>query len=50
MGRKICTHCNIEKNFEDFYNKYTECTIFNSNRSLKRYYENKDKSSNRRQI
>ena len=50
MERKICTHCNIEKNIEDFYNKYTECKICNSNRSLKRYYQNKDKLSNQRKI
>ena len=33
-------------NTEDFHNNYTECKICNSNRSLKRYYENKDKKSN----
>ena len=43
MERKSCTHCNIEKNIEDFYNKYTKCKISNSERSLKRYYENKEK-------
>ena len=50
MERKICTHCNIEKNIDDFYSKYTECKICNSKRSLKRYYENKDKISNQRKI
>ena len=50
MERKICPHCNIEKNIEDFYNKYTECKLCNSNRSLKRYYENKDKISNQKKI
>ena len=50
MGRKICTHCNIEKNIKDFYNKYTECTNCNSNRSLERYYESKDILSNQRKI
>ena len=50
MERKICTHCNIEKNIEDFYNKYTECKICNRNRCLKRYYQNKDKLSNQRKI
>ena len=48
MDRKICTQCKIEKNVEDFFNKYTESKICNSNRSLKRYYENKDKLSNQR--
>ena len=36
MARKVCTHCNIEKNIEHIYNKYTECKLCNSNRSLKR--------------
>ena len=48
MERKICTHCNVEKNIEDFYNKYTKFKIYNSKRSLKRYYENKDKISNQK--
>ena len=50
MDRKICSHCNIEKNIEEIYNKYTECKYCNSNRCLKRYYENKDKLSNQRKI
>ena len=48
MDSKICTHCNIEKSTEDFYNKFTECRICNSNRKSKRYYEIKDKISNRK--
>ena len=50
MDSKICTRCNIEKSLEDFYNKYTECKVCNSNRSIKRYYENKDKISNQKKI
>ena len=50
MERKICTHCDIEKNIEYFYNKFTECKICNINRSLKRYYENKDKKSNQKKL
>ena len=46
MQGKYCTHCSIGKNIEDFYNKYTECKICKSNRSLKRYYEKKDNISN----
>ena len=46
MDCKICTRCNIEKSFEGFYNQSTSCKICNSKRSLKRYYENKDKISN----
>ena len=41
MERKICTQCNVEKNIEDFYNKYTECKIRNRNKRLKRYHEKK---------
>ena len=43
MERKNCTRCNVEKNNNDFYNKYSECKICDSNRSLKGYYENTDK-------
>ena len=50
MDRKICTKCNLEKIIEDFYNKNTEHKVCNSNRSLKRYYENKDKISNQKNI
>ena len=48
MERKICTHCNIEKNKEDSHNNYTECEFCNGNRSVKRHYENKDKISNQK--
>ena len=50
MERKLCTQCNLEKNIKDFYSKYTECKICKSNRSLKRYYENKDKMSNQKKL
>ena len=50
MDSKICTRCNIEKSLEDIYNKYTECKVCKSNRSLKRYYENKDKISKQKKI
>ena len=36
MERKICTRCKREKNFEDFYKKYTESKNCNIVRSLKR--------------
>ena len=39
--------CNIEKLIKEFYRKFTEC---NSNRGLKRYYEDKGKISNQRKI
>ena len=46
MDGKNCTVCNIETNKEDFYNKYAERKICNSERSLKRYNENEDKYPN----
>ena len=50
MERKTCTRWNVEKNLENFHNKDIECKICNSNRSLKRYYENKDKISNQKNL
>ena len=46
MDSKVCVVCNIEKNIDNFYNKYKECKHCNIKRSMKRYYENKDKLSN----
>ena len=43
MDSKNCVVCNIEKNIGNFYNKYRECKPFNIQRSMKRYYEIKDK-------
>ena len=50
MESKNCTQGKIEKHIADFYNKYTEYKICNSNRSLTHYYENKDKLSNQRKL
>ena len=50
MERKICTHCKIEKDIGDFYNKFTDCKIWKSNRSLQRDYEYKDNLSNQRKF
>ena len=50
MERNNCNHSNIDKNIGDFFNKYTECNDCKHKRSFKRYYENKDKSSNQRKI
>ena len=50
MDSKICVVCNIEKSFDNFYNKYRECKQCNIQRSMKRYYENKDKLSNQRKL
>ena len=50
MNTKTCTICNIEKDINNFYKKYTECRECNRARGLKRYYENKDKISNQQKI
>ena len=46
----MCTICNIEKDTNNFYEKYSECRDCNRTRGLKRYYENKDKISNQQKI
>ena len=50
MGSKVCVVCYIEKSIDNFYNKYRECKQCNKKRSMKRYYENKDKLSNQRKF
>ena len=50
MDTKMCTICNIEKHTNNFYKKYSECRDCNRARGLKRYYENKDKTSNQQKI
>ena len=50
MERKTFTHSDIEIIFEDFYKKYTECKNCNRVRSLKRFYENKERLSNQRRM
>ena len=47
MDTKICSMCNIEKHINNFYKKYSECRDCHRARGLKRYYENKDKISNK---
>ena len=42
--------CNIEKDINNFYKKYTDCIDCNRARGLKRYYENKDKISNQQKV
>ena len=46
----MCTICNIKKNINDFYKKYTEFIDCHRARGLKRYYENKDKISKQQKI
>ena len=50
MDNKICTQCNIEKDINNFYKKYSECKDCNIKRGVKRYYDNKDKISNQQKI
>ena len=50
MDSKVCVICNTEKSDDNFYNKYRECKQCNIQRSMKRYYENKDKLSNQRKF
>ena len=50
MDTKICTISNIEKDINNLYKKYSECRDCNRTRGLKRYYENKDKTSNQQKI
>ena len=50
MDSKVCVVCNIKKSIDSFYNKYRECKQCNIQRSMKLYYENKDKLSNQRKL
>ena len=50
MESKICVICNTERSNDKFYNKYRKRKQCNKQRSMKRYYENKDKLSNQRKI
>ena len=50
METKICTMCNIEKDINNFYKKFSECIDCDRARGLKRYYENKDKISNQQKV
>ena len=50
MESKVCVICNTEKSFDICYNKYRECKHCIFKRSLKRYYQKKDKLSNQRKL
>ena len=45
MENKICTVCNIEKQIDNFYKRYSECKNCNIKSGVKRYYDNKYKIS-----
>ena len=46
MEKKMCTVCNIEKNINNFYKKFSDCKDCKRARGLKRYNSKKDKISN----
>ena len=50
MESKICTQCNIEKDINNFWKKYSEYKDCNIKRGVKRYYDNKDKLSHQRKL
>ena len=50
MDTKMCTICNIEKDINNFYKKFSDCIDCKRKGGLKRYYENKDKISNQQKI
>ena len=50
MDSKVYIVCKIEKSIAKMYNKHRECKPCNIKRSMKDYYENKDKLSNQRKI
>ena len=45
---KICVSCNAEKIIENFNRKYCECKECNIKRVLKRYYNIKDETMQKR--
>ena len=50
MDSKICVVCNAEKSIDNFYNKCRECKPCNIKRSTRRYFENKEKTSNQHKL
>ena len=50
MDNKTCTVCKIEKQINNFYKKYSECKACNIKRGVKRYYNNKDKITNKQKV
>ena len=50
MDSKVCVVCIIGNSIDNFYNKYRKCKQCIIKRSMKRYYENKDKLSNQRKL
>ena len=42
--------CNVEKHFNIFYKKYSECKDCNIKGGVKRYYDRKDKISKQQKL
>ena len=42
--------CNMQKDINNFYKKFSESKDCNRTRGLERYYKNKDKISNQRKL
>ena len=40
MENKTCTVCNIEKQINNFYKRYSECKVCIVKKVVKRYYYN----------
>ena len=50
MENKICTLCDIEKQINNFYKRYSECKECIIKRGKTRHYDNKDKISIQQKI
>ena len=50
MDSKFCVVCKIGKSIDNFYNNYRECEQCNIKRSTRRYYENREKISNQKNL
>ena len=50
MESKVCVICNTEQSIDNFFNKYIECKQRVIQRSMKPYYENKDKKSIQQEV
>ena len=50
MDSRVCVICNTEKSTDNFYIKYRECKPCNIKRSMKRYFDNKDKKSIQKKV
>ena len=47
MESKICSLCSFGKIHQKSFQIFADCKVCNNKRGLKRYYDNKDRKSNR---